>query len=493
MEQADVVIVGGGLSGLSCAQFLATKSPETSVVVLEANDYLGGRVRPVRNDKLFPGKELELGAEFIHGDSTILHQYAKEEGWKLKQIFIWAHGDGGPCEKEAPDGGAGYYYVGFENKLYRFDQLDEELEKLSDELDKLGTAKNVPKMNMKQYLYSRGVSRKGLAMAEAGYANTLGSSLKALSAPLTCRLESLWSMDGGDIDFRFSPSSRVLLERLCRGLKDTRTGAAVTSIRKESHDRTIVEYRDVKSGERFGISARHVVVTIPIPILRLSIGVPVDSSEGIVFSPPLAADKVRSLQQVGVRGAMKIVARVNKRFWPEDMHGMICSDCHIPELWIAWRGNFEDADGNSLDKENEDARNAESDYYLVVGFAMASFHSDLSVYSEDHILGLFLDQLDQIFGTKESPRPAHDSFEDGFVHDWSKMPFVRGGYSFPAVTETESTRATLARSEHEGTLIFAGEATDNEQAYMTMHAAIRTGERAAKDVIFKQSENKPKL
>jgi hypothetical protein len=37
-------------------------------------------------------------------------------GWQFELGFTWAHGDGGPSETEAPDGTAGYYYIGSEKR-----------------------------------------------------------------------------------------------------------------------------------------------------------------------------------------------------------------------------------------------------------------------------------------------------------------------------------------------------------------------------------------
>ena len=66
----------------------------------------------------------EVGAEFIHGESTVLMRMARELGTGAKQLFTWAQGDGGPSDHAAPDGGAGYYWLGAEQKLLRFDEAE---------------------------------------------------------------------------------------------------------------------------------------------------------------------------------------------------------------------------------------------------------------------------------------------------------------------------------------------------------------------------------
>ena len=58
----SVIVVGGGISGLSAAHSLAT-SGVTDVLLLETRDRLGGRINTVE----YGGKKLELGAQWIHG------------------------------------------------------------------------------------------------------------------------------------------------------------------------------------------------------------------------------------------------------------------------------------------------------------------------------------------------------------------------------------------------------------------------------------------
>src|SRR5260370_40300669 len=60
---ADVIIVGAGVSGLAAAAALSRRGH--SVVILEARDWIGGRVL-TRQDPVCRAP-IEFGAEFIHG------------------------------------------------------------------------------------------------------------------------------------------------------------------------------------------------------------------------------------------------------------------------------------------------------------------------------------------------------------------------------------------------------------------------------------------
>ena len=75
MRPLDVIVVGGGIAGLSAAQRLAQQG--LSVRVLEAGQRPGGRMLTVEG----PGGQVELGAQFFHGtEGNPVHALALQEG-----------------------------------------------------------------------------------------------------------------------------------------------------------------------------------------------------------------------------------------------------------------------------------------------------------------------------------------------------------------------------------------------------------------------------
>lgn len=62
MQKYDVIIVGAGIAGLAAARKLQ-ENGVSNLLVLEAQDYIGGRVK----SETFYGARVELGAEFVHG------------------------------------------------------------------------------------------------------------------------------------------------------------------------------------------------------------------------------------------------------------------------------------------------------------------------------------------------------------------------------------------------------------------------------------------
>ncbi len=63
--EKEIVVIGGGCAGLECASKLYSFGFK-NIVVLEAQDYLGGRIKTINinDDENYP---LELGANWLHG------------------------------------------------------------------------------------------------------------------------------------------------------------------------------------------------------------------------------------------------------------------------------------------------------------------------------------------------------------------------------------------------------------------------------------------
>lgn len=102
-----------------------------------------------------------MGAEFIHGDINPIVELCEANGWARRHIFTWSHGDGGPAEGPAPDGGVGYYWIGAERKLYRYDDEDVDMKRCNEALWNLQhvekDAAEADRRSLKQYLADEGV------------------------------------------------------------------------------------------------------------------------------------------------------------------------------------------------------------------------------------------------------------------------------------------------------------------------------------------------
>jgi len=76
---------------------------------------------------------------------------------------------------------------------------------------------------------------------------------------------------------------------------------------------------------------------------------------------------------------------------------------------------------------------------------------------------------------------VREQLVSGFVHDWLQDAFSCGAYSYTAVGGVHAAQQLAAPVAD--TLYFAGEATNVHGYGGTVHGAIETGERAAREVL----------
>jgi len=70
----------------------------------------------------------------------------------------------------------------------------------------------------------------------------------------------------------------------------------------------------------------------------------------------------------------KIILKFDKCWWLDDLHGMICADCFIPEIWVnSTKGTGMLVDPKYWEPVAEEAsEDGEEVEYFVVGFCAGS-------------------------------------------------------------------------------------------------------------------------
>ena len=530
----ECIVVGAGLSGLQSAQDLVNKYGLSykDVLVLEAQSYVGGRVK--QNGNFIPGKNIDLGAELIHGMDTSLTDLVEEIKEPISELFVWAQGDDGPLS-HAVNGGYGLYYLKDDDKgtseLLRFDDDHHDfittngiLHDLAEHDYELATNE----YNLSDFLDANNIFNPTMIrMVEAGFSNTMCSTNDDLSLKQIIRWKKLWSEEGEDGDYRFVDSYKGIIDHLKRNLnivcnccvdlvdcsnkKDPRNSSNSMKDKNnyiELHIRQKTTYKSPDMDRDWEekptiLRAKTCIVAVPAKVLtskRLKFITSSQVDDGANDGHSNTEDLMPMYQVLESRNmfeAMKVFLSFNKRCWPKKLHGMIMAgnSLLIPETWF----NYND----------------DKNYYYCTGFLTAKFanqfyneakklcKSDTIEIIYQKMIKMFVDQLDEVFSKleinhmsveegndieKESkedlstlPRPS-DVFKDGLVYQWNNEfhPFIGGGYSSgKAGTYPEQINIFGDNIQKLPGTFFAGECTSYGPG-ATAHCALDTGKRAAK-------------
>jgi len=115
---------------------------------------------------------------------------------------------------------------------------------------------------------------------------------------------------------------------------------------------------------------------------------------------------------------------------------------------------------------------------MLVAWTGGRRASALSSLGPEQLVDVAMESLRAQFGL--SRREVHHQVERGWTHDWQNDPFSRGAYSYIVVGGGNAPQQ-LAKPLRD-TLFFAGEASDAEGRTGTVHGAIASGRRAARQV-----------
>ena len=175
----------------------------------------------------------------------------------------------------------------------------------------------------------------------------------------------------------------------------------------------------------------------------------------IVFEPSLSAPKRDAIDKIGMEAGHKMFLT-----FTEDFFGS------------------QEIIGGAIGNLYYDARIGKNAERPIIGvFTTGERAQAMSDMGRTGAIAAVIEDLDRIFGGRASGAFTGDAV----VQDWTTEPFVRGGYSYPTVGMGDA-RETLA-APVAGTLFFAGEATHCGGESATVHGAMETGERAAREAI----------
>jgi monoamine oxidase len=423
----EVLIIGAGVAGLTAARDLTAAGAR--VLVLEARDRLGGRVLTHHT----PDGPVELGAEFVHGAVEETLSVAREAALPLRETDRAApRVDGTGPEKETETADI-------------FSAMDVVL---------AHAAADGPDESF-QHLVERAevepeIKARCLALVE-GYhaANPARISVRSL-----LKNTAADERPGANRQFRFTNGYdglvAAIFQRVDPGLCEVRLDTVVNAV-SWGRQRVVVR---TSTGQEF--AAPKLIVTVPLGVLKAG---------AIEFSPRLA-DKEEIIGRLEMGDAERVSLCLASDAWlgPDRFPPsgfLLTGQPPFPVWWIsrpppspvitAWSGG----------------RNARA--LRELGSAA---RVDAAVAALAAALGADAGRLRQ-------------DLRGGFSHNWLEDPFARGAYSYAGVDGSDA--GTELTVPIEGTIFFAGEATESDGQNGTVHGAIASGRRTANEVLGRRS------
>lgn len=424
MEQAgDVIIIGAGAAGLAAACELS--AAQLKVIVLEARDRIGGRI-----NTHFDRWPIELGAEFVHGKPPETLAIAERAHLKLQSV-------------------PNRHWHFHDNVLTKSGEFWSKVEDVMDEMSRY----QGPDQDFAAFLdqYQRKNHIEGIRSIATLYvegfhaAHADNISVQGLNKTNQAAAEI-----SDEKQFRVSEG----YVRIPQALHDEAASAGamfhlhavIEEVNWKQNEVTVV----TTNSERF--KARRLLVTLPLSLLQSG------ANETVRFVPALP-EKQRAADMLAMGHVIKVMLRFREPFW-EELKDL--TFIHAPaELLPTWWTQFPAAKP------------------LLAGWAGGTRAEKLMGESDDALLDRSFEALRHIFGVSKAF--LDEALAEFYIHNWQADSLAAGAYSYIPVGGVDAQQELACAVE--GTLFFAGEATNAVGHHGTVHGALATGIRAAREML----------
>jgi monoamine oxidase len=451
-SEFDTIVIGAGAAGLAAARALVDAGQR--VVVLEARDRIGGRIATLHLPGL--GAPVELGAEFVHGTSPHLWEIIESAALRVcdtaEDHAVMHHG------QLRVDGGFEEALGGIFRALREWQRQPTRPDQSFDTLlaERFGGAR------------FDDARRQAIGYVEGFHAAvTSRAGVRGLA-----RAES--EASGTEAAFRIVDGYDRVPAWLHDGAGapvDVRLRTCVRAVRWAGNRVSVEATRTDGSPETF--AARACIVAVPLPILADGLDGD-DGREGtIVFDPPLDA-KREAIGGLELGHIVRVVLRFRTRFW-EAHRGVPSLEPNGDPTMLS----FVHAPGAVVPVWwTQRAMRAP----VLVGWIGGPSACALEAVAPDVRMDRAIASLASTFGLAEAR--VREELVSSHHHDWSADSLTRGAYSFARVGGADAG-AALAEPLAE-TLYFAGEHTESDGNWATVHGAIATGRRAAEQCMERE-------
>jgi len=418
--EGKVLIVGAGISGIYTGYLLQQIGVDFKII--EASDKFGGRLQTESKFDDFP---MELGGDEIIGINSSFYDFLLSKSVKLAEVPT--------SESFIIDG-----IPQFANNLLEDNEFQAAATFIKGLKDFSGIDQSIDAR-----VTQAGISTRVMHVIDGKIGNHYGTTNDKLGSLGVAG--AINTSETGSEVFRIVGSDYTNFIKIIFSsvIKKIEFDAPVSSI---NYSGEMVEITDI-GGNVF--TGDMVVVTVPVSILK---------DGDITFTPSLSAEKQAALSTIGMDPGMKVFLRFTKNFWGETTSSVFAA------------GSAPEYISSGL---NRGDRNK-----VLTALINGEKALTLGEMEDNAIISLLIRELDEIYGGAV----ASVNFIEGMVKNWTKEPYIRGAYSFPNVGSLSGNRSIIAQPAS-NKLFFAGEATNVNGNFGTIHGAVETAERVVDEIV----------
>lgn len=450
-----IAIIGGGLSGLACADRLKAKG--YTARIYEASARLGGRC--FSNRTLVPGMVAENGGEFIDTGHKTMLAYANEFNLARESVVRGA-------------GEETFYFAGRKwSEAEVVDEFRAVVANMQADLRSItGSAsfyssnqadRDLDNTDLASYFAARCDGHPLIEailneayLAEYGLETSEQSTLNFLGFMRLNKQSKFEPFGASDERFHLIGGNDGVVQGLAAKLAgQVSTGAKLTRLGKNAAGEFLLYF----NGSNVPEKADAVVLTVPFTVLR---GVQLDASLG------LSADKRRAIDTLGYGMNAKTMVAFTSRYWETQFGASGTTYTDLANVQTVWETN----------RANAVSRGILTDY------ASGTRGAGLSPNQVQQQVNAFLNDLDVVFPGIKARAVKNGSNVVAHLEHWPSNPLTLGSYT--CYKPGQFTGIEGLSGEAVGTLKFAGEHADSFYSWQGyMEGACLSGIRAANEVL----------
>ncbi|WP_159445068.1 flavin monoamine oxidase family protein [Filimonas lacunae] len=425
MSGYDVIVIGAGASGLMAALQLAKAGKK--VQVLEARARLGGRIYTTTDAG--GNGQLELGAEFIHGNLPETQQLLKEAGLTYHEVAgeMWRMEKGALVKSEMfiPD----------------WPLLVKQLELLQEDI----TLESF----LQQYFPGERYSglRKAVENYAAGYDNADASNASVFA------LRKEWLQEEDAPQYRIDKGYGSMIAFMAENITALGSQIIVNALVKEIHWQPGKVTVHTEEGSYY--IANKIVIALPLGVLQAN----AKQEAAVAFMPVI--DKLeQAFHQVGMGAVIKILIEFAPAFYQQ-----LLQEKGLQHMQFLFSEELIDTWWTQVPQQQP----------VFTGW-LGGFKAKKHLHaSSETLLQMALQSLATILQTEVAVLQQHVTASK--VANWTEDTFTLGSYSY-ATVETPAALPLIEQGLAD-TLYFAGEAFYQGSYTGTVEAALVSGKQAA--------------